>query len=58
MSQFIPNPVRCYNVRNLATLNSTAGKMMFAINVGKNITLTPRNAQMNQNLLIAKEIIH
>ena len=46
------------NVRNLATLNSTAGKMRFAINVGKKITLTPRNAKMNQNVVIAKEIIH
>ena len=39
----------------MATLNSTAGKMRFAINVGKKITLTPRNAKMNQNVLIAKE---
>ena len=31
---------------------------MFAINVGKKITLTPRNAKMNQSVLIAKEIIH
>ena len=31
------------NVRNLATQNLTAGKMKFAINVGKRITLTLRN---------------
>ena len=57
-SQFIPIQSDTINVRNLATLNSTAGKMRFAINVGKKITLTPRNAKMNQNVLIAKEIMH
>ena len=46
------------NIRNLASQNSTAGKIRFAINVGKKITLTPRNTHMNQNVLIAKEIIH
>ena len=33
------------NVRNLATLNSTAGKIKFAINVGKKIILTHRNVK-------------
>ena len=46
------------NVRNLVTLNSTAGKMRFAINVAKKIIQTPRNAKMNRNVLMAKEVIH
>ena len=33
VSQFIPNSVRCYKCQNLATQNSTSGKMKFALNV-------------------------
>ena len=46
------------NVRNLATQNSTAGKMKYAINVGKRITLTLRNVKTKQNVSTAREIMH
>ena len=55
VSQFINNPVRCYIVRNLDTLNSTAEKINFTINVGKEITRTLKNAKMKKNVLTPKE---
>ena len=58
VSQFIPNPVRCYKCQKLATQNLTAEKMKFAINVGKRITLPLRNVKMKQNVSTAKEIMH
>ena len=46
MLQFIPNPSDVIHVRNLDIQNSTAGKMKFAINVGKKITEILRNARL------------
>ena len=46
VSQFILNPVRCYKcqVSSLVTLNLTAGKIKFAINVAKKIIQTLNHA--------------
>ena len=51
MSQFSSNPVSCFYVRDFVTLNSTVRKRKFAINVGRKIIPTPRNARVKINVL-------
>ena len=58
VSQFIPNPVRCYKCQKFGHTKFNCRKNEVAINVGKRITLTPRNVKMNQNVLIAKVSMH
>ena len=58
VSQFIPNPVRCYKCQKFGHTKFNCRKMRFAINMGKRITLTPSNVKMNQNVLIAKVSMH
>ena len=56
VSQFIPNPIRCFKCQTFGhTKFNCRKKMKFAINVGKKIIQTLNNARMKRNVLTAKE---